>query len=224
MPAEPPVDIALSPPAGQISITGHPPTVISLDKEAERVRLSVTDQIALQDADLRKWMADRVVPAFLKANGLTLAAVAVLVVLDEINIASHLITGRPHHHREGHHGRARGHHGAGRRGRGPHRAISVSKPSGMTRIVTSTYRPKRAPRKPRPQGAATTGPGDQGVLRAHDATTRSLMPARSIPRRHWRYYGDHPLPTGGQALNEPLRAFPSWFLRIEYRLRGVLGR
>jgi hypothetical protein len=30
-------------------------------------------------------------PAFLKANGLTLAAVAVLVVLDEINIASHLI-------------------------------------------------------------------------------------------------------------------------------------
>ena len=40
------------------------------------------------------------------------------------------------------------------------------------------------------------------------------MPARSIPRRHWRYYGDHPLPTGGQALNEPLRAFPSWFLRI----------
>jgi hypothetical protein len=84
----------------------------------------------------------------------------------------------------------------------------------MTRIVTSTYRPKRAPRKPRPQGAATTGPGDQGVLRAHDATTRSLMPARSIPRRHWRYYGDHPLPTGGQALNEPLRAFPSWFLRI----------
>ena len=92
MPAEPPVDIALSPPAGQISITGQPPpTVISLDKEAERVRLSVTDQIALQDADLRKWMADRVVPAFLKANGLTLAAVAVLVVLDEINIASHLI-------------------------------------------------------------------------------------------------------------------------------------
>ena len=91
MPAEPPVDITRSSPAGQISITGHPPTVISLDKEAERVRLSVTDQIALQDADLRKWMADLVVPAFLKANGLTLAAVAALVVLDEINIASHLI-------------------------------------------------------------------------------------------------------------------------------------
>jgi hypothetical protein len=35
-------------------------------------------------------MADRVVPAFLKANGLTLVAVAVLVLLDEINIAVHL--------------------------------------------------------------------------------------------------------------------------------------
>ena len=40
------------------------------------------------------------------------------------------------------------------------------------------------------------------------------MPARPIPRRHWRSYGDHPLPTGPEALNEPLRAFPSWFLRI----------
>ncbi len=40
------------------------------------------------------------------------------------------------------------------------------------------------------------------------------MPARSIPRRHWRSYGDHPLPTGAEALDEPLRAFPSWFLRI----------
>jgi hypothetical protein len=65
-------------------------TVVSLDKEAERERLSVTDQIALRDADLRKWMADLVVPAFVKANGLTLAALAVLVVSDEINIASPL--------------------------------------------------------------------------------------------------------------------------------------
>jgi hypothetical protein len=37
------------------------------------------------------------------------------------------------------------------------------------------------------------------------------MPARAV----WRSYGDHPLPTGEQALNEPLRAFPSWFLRVE---------
>ena len=40
------------------------------------------------------------------------------------------------------------------------------------------------------------------------------MTARPVPRRHWRSYGDHPLPTGEQALDEPLHAFPSWFLRI----------
>ena len=40
------------------------------------------------------------------------------------------------------------------------------------------------------------------------------MTARPVPKRHWRSYGDHPLPTGEQALDEPLRAFPSWFLRI----------
>ena len=40
------------------------------------------------------------------------------------------------------------------------------------------------------------------------------MPARPVPRRHWRIYGNDPLPSGEQALDEPLRAFPSWFLRI----------
>jgi hypothetical protein len=40
------------------------------------------------------------------------------------------------------------------------------------------------------------------------------MTARPVPRRHWRSYGNDPLPTGEQALDEPLRAFPSWFLRI----------
>ena len=34
------------------------------------------------------------------------------------------------------------------------------------------------------------------------------------PGRHWRSYGTDPLPTGAEALAEPLRAFPSWFLRI----------
>jgi hypothetical protein len=33
--------------------------------------------------------------------------------------------------------------------------------------------------------------------------------------RHWRSYGDKPLPTPDEALNEPLSAFPSWFLRME---------
>jgi hypothetical protein len=40
------------------------------------------------------------------------------------------------------------------------------------------------------------------------------MPSRPVPRRHWRSYGNDPLPSGEQALDEPLRAFPSWFLRI----------
>ena len=84
----------LPPIEGRLNVPLEPATlrataVVSLN--AASSDLSVTDQIALQDADLRKWMADRVVPAFLKANGLTLAAVAVLVVLDEINVASHLI-------------------------------------------------------------------------------------------------------------------------------------
>jgi hypothetical protein len=40
------------------------------------------------------------------------------------------------------------------------------------------------------------------------------MTARLIPRRHWRSYGIEPLPTGREALEEPFRAFPSWFMRI----------
>ena len=38
---------------------------------------------------------------------------------------------------------------------------------------------------------------------------------KTPPRRHWRSYGNEPLPTGPEALGEPLAAFPSWFLRIE---------
>jgi hypothetical protein len=40
------------------------------------------------------------------------------------------------------------------------------------------------------------------------------MTARPVPRLHWRSYGHEPLPTGKEALDEPFRAFPSWFLRI----------
>jgi hypothetical protein len=35
------------------------------------------------------------------------------------------------------------------------------------------------------------------------------------PARHWRSYGDEPLPTPAEALAEPFATFPSWFLRIE---------
>jgi hypothetical protein len=35
------------------------------------------------------------------------------------------------------------------------------------------------------------------------------------PQRHWRSYGTEPLPPAREALDQPFRAFPSWFLRIE---------
>ena len=40
------------------------------------------------------------------------------------------------------------------------------------------------------------------------------MTGRPIPKRHWRSYGDKPLPSAREALDEPLAAFPSWFMRI----------
>jgi hypothetical protein len=46
------------------------------------------------------------------------------------------------------------------------------------------------------------------------------MTARPIPRRHWRSYGDAPLPTGAEALDEPFAAPPSWFMRITCDRRG----
>ena len=41
------------------------------------------------------------------------------------------------------------------------------------------------------------------------------MPIRPVPQCHWRSYGAEPLPPPQEALNQPFRAFPSWFLRIE---------
>jgi hypothetical protein len=40
------------------------------------------------------------------------------------------------------------------------------------------------------------------------------MTTRPVPKRHWRSYGTEPLPTGAEALEEPFRAFPSWFMRV----------
>jgi hypothetical protein len=40
------------------------------------------------------------------------------------------------------------------------------------------------------------------------------MTIRPLPKRHWRSYGDAPLPTAAEALAGPFSAFPSWFLRI----------
>jgi hypothetical protein len=41
------------------------------------------------------------------------------------------------------------------------------------------------------------------------------MIARAIPQQHWRSYGNDPLPTPLDAMQQPMRAFPSWFLRVE---------
>jgi hypothetical protein len=45
----------------------------------------------------------------------------------------------------------------------------------------------------------------------------------SVPRRHWRSYGDDPLPSPREALREPFSAFPSWFLRIAYGFRSIVA-
>jgi hypothetical protein len=37
---------------------------------------------------------------------------------------------------------------------------------------------------------------------------------RSPPSRHWQSYGNAPLPSPAEALDQQFAAFPSWFLRI----------
>jgi hypothetical protein len=44
---------------------------------------------------------------------------------------------------------------------------------------------------------------------------RSGVNRSHTPRRHWRGYGNDPLPSGAEALDEPFNAFPSWSLRVE---------
>jgi hypothetical protein len=90
------------------------------------------------------------------------------------------------------------------------RGITPERPRGRRSCMPVGEGPAQAVGRRRPGGAAR----GQGADRAHDAAARFLMMARPVPRRHWRSYGDDPLPSGEQALNEPLRAFPSWFLRI----------
>jgi hypothetical protein len=47
------------------------------------------------------------------------------------------------------------------------------------------------------------------------ATGKDESRAFRPPECHWRSYGNDPLSTGQEAMAEPFRAFPSWFLRIE---------
>jgi hypothetical protein len=37
---------------------------------------------------------------------------------------------------------------------------------------------------------------------------------KSPPARHWLSYGNDPLPSPAEAMDLPLAAFPSWFLKI----------
>jgi hypothetical protein len=55
--------------------------------------------------------------------------------------------------------------------------------------------------------------GDDGHLLKSSRGIRSVD-RRPAPARHWRSYGDDPLPSCREALDEPFRAFPSWFMRI----------
>lgn len=66
-------------------------TVVSLEQEADRERLSVADQVSLRDADLRDWMAKYVMPVFLGTNLVILTVLGLLIWLDQSNIESNLI-------------------------------------------------------------------------------------------------------------------------------------
>src|SRR5271165_5937872 len=54
------------------------------------------------------------------------------------------------------------------------------------------------------------------VVISRPAIERLPRPGTAVTHspRHWRSYGNDPLPTAAEALNKPLRAFPFWFLRI----------
>lgn len=95
MPGDKPPDergVEVKPSAGTVRVVGGVVSVVSLNQEAQRDGLTVSEQIALRDATLREWLANRVVPAFVKTNVLTLVGLAALVALDESNLALHLIT------------------------------------------------------------------------------------------------------------------------------------
>jgi hypothetical protein len=94
LPAEPPIDVSLSPGNFNVSIEEAATAtdvvdaaVVSLDKEATNDGLSVEQR----DADLRDWVAKTVFPAFIKTNALTLGALGLLALADQVNIAVHLI-------------------------------------------------------------------------------------------------------------------------------------
>ena len=95
MPVDPPQgdarDLVLAPGSGKIVVTGHAP-IVSLESEAARVVGSVADQIALKDADLRRWLARWVGWTFFTGNIVTLVVIGGLVWLDQRNIEAKTIS------------------------------------------------------------------------------------------------------------------------------------
>jgi hypothetical protein len=90
LPADP-----LPPIEGRLNVTEEDDTlaatgIVSLKKLADQ--LSVQDLVAWEDVKLRKWMGRRIVGAFIRSNFVTMSAILVLVMLDEINIGWHLVT------------------------------------------------------------------------------------------------------------------------------------
>ena len=76
------------PPKDDLQAYGYRSGVVSLGKAAAEV--PVPDQIALRDQGLRETTIDRILPAFLRANALTLGAVGVLWIADELNMVFHV--------------------------------------------------------------------------------------------------------------------------------------
>jgi hypothetical protein len=61
---------------------------------------------------------------------------------------------------------------------------------------------------------------DAPMARAREMGPRASRMSRAPPRRHWRSYGNDPLPTGAEAMDEPFGAFPSWFMRVTCKRCG----
>jgi hypothetical protein len=66
-------------------------------------------------------------------------------------------------------------------------------------------------------GCGMSDRSSPGTTRGRNARKRgtAVMGFRPPPMRHWRSYGTEPLPTVAEALDQPLRVFPGWFLRVE---------
>jgi hypothetical protein len=88
----PPIEAKLNVIEGDATLSATAEVVkVSLDKVAAQEGLSVADQVTLQDAKLRKSMANRISIAFLVTNLATVIALALLARLDQSNIALKLI-------------------------------------------------------------------------------------------------------------------------------------